>query len=160
MHPQAESDFENLAFFQGLNPSERRAVLKRFRPEHHESGKAIFQQDHPADRLYLLVAGQVEIVFKPYDAEAISVSRIEPGGVFGWSAALGRPSYTSGAVCVEDSRCLSIRGEDLRRICEERPATGVVLLERLAEAIAQRLTSTHEHVMELLRQGMRPVTEV
>lgn len=159
MQPRTDADFENLTFFQGLDPSERRAVLKRFRTEQHETGKVIFRQDQPADRLYLLVAGQVEIVFKPYDAEAISVSRIEPGGVFGWSAALGRPSYTSGAVCTEDSRCLSIRGEDLRRICEERPATGVVLLERLAEAIAQRLTSTHEHVMELLRQGMRPVTE-
>lgn len=150
---------EELAFFQGLDASERRVVLKRFRSEQFETGRVIFLQDHPADRLYLLVSGQVEIVFKPYDGEALSVSRIQPGGVFGWSSALGRPTYTSGAVCTETSQCLSIRGQDLRLICEERPATGVVLLERLAEAIAQRLTGTHEHVMELLRQGMRPVTE-
>jgi CRP/FNR family cyclic AMP-dependent transcriptional regulator len=157
--PESRAAIENLAFFQGLDPSERELILKRFRPEQHEAGAVIFQQDHPADRLYLLVTGQVEIIFKPYDGEQLTVSLIGPGGVFGWSAALGRPSYTSGAVCVSDSECLSIRGSDLRRMCEEHPATGVVLLERLAEAIAQRLTSTHEHVMELLRQGIRPVPE-
>jgi CRP-like cAMP-binding protein len=87
------------------------------------------------------------------------VSTIKPGGVFGWSAALGRRSYTSGAVCTEPGRSLSIRGHDLRRICEESPATGVILLERLAEVIAQRLTGTHSQVMELLRQGVAPRQE-
>jgi hypothetical protein len=47
----------------------------------------------------------------------------------------------------------------LRRICEDHPATGVILLERLAEVIALRLTSTHGHVMEMLRQGVRPGRE-
>jgi CRP-like cAMP-binding protein len=159
LSPQIDPHLDDLSFFRDLDPAGRRVVLGRFRSERHEAGKVIFQQDHAADRLYLLVTGQVEIIFKPYDGEVLSVSRIEPGGVFGWSAALGRPSYTSGAVCVEDSQCLSIPGQDLRRICEEHPSTGVVLLERLAEAIAQRLTATHEHVMELLRQGMRPVRE-
>lgn len=159
MPPGNRSPIENLAFFQGLGPDERALILNRFRPEHRDAGSVIFQQDHPAARLYLLVSGQVEIIFKPYDGEKLTVSLIDPGGVFGWSAALGRPTYTSGAVCTADSECLSIRGSDLRRMCEEHPATGVVLLERLAEAIAQRLTSTHEHVMELLRQGIRPIPE-
>ena len=159
MPTESDATFENLAFFQGLDPAERTLILKRFRSEQHAAGAVIFQQDHPADRLYLLVSGQVEIIFKPYDGEQLTVSLIESGGVFGWSAALGRPSYTSGAMCAAASQCLSIRGQDLRRMCEEHPATGVVLLERLAEAIAQRLTNTHEHVMDLLRQGVRPVPE-
>jgi hypothetical protein len=42
----------------------------------------------------------------------------------------------------------------LRRLCETHPKTGVVILERLAEVIAERLRSTHEHVVEMLRQGL------
>ena len=152
--------FEDVPFFQGLSAGDRKRILTNFRVEDHRTGYVFFQQDQPADRLYLLVSGFVEIRFKPYDGEALTVSVIEAGGVFGWSAALGRSSYTSGAVCTGDGRCLSIRGHDLRRICEDHPATGVILLERLAEVIAQRLTSTHDHVMELLRQGMRPGREV
>lgn len=156
---ELQPSLEDLAFFHGLSTADRKHILANFRAEEHRAGKVLFLQDQPADRLYLLVSGSVEIRFKPYDGEALTVSAIEAGGVFGWSAALGRPSYTSGAVCTSDCRCLSIRGRDLRRICQEHPATGVILLERLAEVIAMRLTSTHEHVMELLRQGMHPGRE-
>jgi CRP-like cAMP-binding protein len=158
--PDSPPSLEDIAFFQGLSSADRKRILASFRAEDHRAGEVFFQQDQPADRLYLLVSGRVEIRFKPYDGEALTVSIIEAGGVFGWSAALGRSSYTSGAVCTADGRCLSIRGPDLRRICEDHPATGVILLERLAEVIALRLTSTHVHVMELLRQGVRPGREV
>ena len=150
---------ESLPFFQGLQPGDRQRILQRFHVEDHEVEEVIFFQGQPADRLYLLASGQVEIRFKPDDGEALTVSVIEPGGVFGWSAALGRRSYTSGAVCTESGHSLSIRSRDLRRIFEENPATGVILLERLAEVIAMRLTSTHAHVMELLRQGLAPAQE-
>jgi len=158
--PDSPPSLEDIAFFQGLSSADRKRILANFRAEDHRAGEVFFQQYQPADRLYLLVSGRVEIRFKPYDGEALTVSIIEAGGVFGWSAALGRSSYTSGAVCTADGRCLSIRGRDLRRICEDHPATGVILLERLAEVIALRLTSTHDHVMDLLRQGVRPVREV
>ena len=158
--PDSPPSLEDIAFFQGLSSADRKRILANFRAEDHRAGEVFFQQDQPADRLYLLVSGRVEIRFKPYDGEALTVSIIEAGGVFGWSAALGRSSYTSGAICTADGRCLSIRGRDLRRICEDHPATGVILLERLSEVIALRLTSTHDHVMELLRQGVRPGREV
>ena len=158
--PDSPPSLEDIPFFQGLSSADRKRILANFRAEDHRAGEVFFQQDQPADRLYLLVSGRVEIRFKPYDGEALTVSVIEAGGVFGWSAALGRSSYTSGAVCTADGRCLSIRGRDLRRVCEDHPATGVILLERLAEVIALRLTSTHDHVMELLRQGVRPGREV
>ena len=158
--PDSPPSLEDIAFFQGLSSADRKRILADFRAEDHRAGEVFFQQDQPADRLYLLVSGRVEIRFKPYDGEALTVSIIEAGGVFGWSAALGRSSYTSGAVCTADGRCLSIRGRDLRRICQDHPATGVILLERLAEVIALRLTSTHDHVMELLRQGVHPGREV
>ena len=143
-----------MPFFQGLPAADRERILKLFRMEDHPAGEVIFQQGGAADRLYLLASGRVEIRFKPYDGEPLTVSVIESGGIFGWSAALGRSSYTSGAFCTETGRSFSIRGRDLRRIYEEHPATGVILLERLAEVIALRLTSTRAHVLELLRQGV------
>jgi len=150
---------EDLPFFQGLSAADRSRILAHFRVEEHHAGEVLFLQGDYAERLYLLVSGQMEIRFKPDDGEELLVAVIEAGGVFGWSAALGRRRYTSRAVCTADGRCLSIRGRDLRRICDEHPTTGVVLLERLAEVIAQRLTSTHVHVMSMLRQGMEPGRE-
>ncbi len=153
----AATFLETMPFFQGLPSADRERILERFRVKDHAAGEVIFHQGETADRLYLLASGKVEIRFKPDDGEPLTVSVIESGGIFGWSAALGRSCYTSGAFCTEPARSFSIRGRDLRRIYEEHPATGVILLERLAEVIAMRLTSTHAHVLELLRQGVSPL---
>lgn len=141
--------------FSGFSDTQLNSLAKLFEGEHLQAGETIFAQDDPADRLYVLLSGRVAIRFKPHDGEVLTVTEIAPGGVFGWSAALGRRSYTSSAVCLEAGEALGLRGADLRRLCETQPDTGVVILERLAEVIAQRLRSTHEQVVELLRLGMR-----
>jgi CRP-like cAMP-binding protein len=145
-----------LPFFSGLDPSDIELLSSRFQIEEQSSGHVFFLQEEHADRLYLIVSGKVGIRYKPYDGDQLPVADIGPGGVFGWSSALGRRTYTSSAVCLEDCVVLSIRGAVLRRLCETHPETGVVLLERLAEVIAERLRNTHDHVVEMLRQGIRP----
>jgi CRP-like cAMP-binding protein len=141
--------------FTGFSDTQLSALAELSEGEQLQSGQIIFAQDDPADRLYVLLSGRVAIRFKPHDGETLTVTEIRQGGVFGWSAALGRRSYTSSAVCLEAGEALGLRGADLRRLCETQPETGVVILERLAEVIAQRLRSTHEQVVELLRLGMR-----
>jgi len=141
--------------FSGFSNTQLQALAKLFEGEHLQAGEIVFAQDDPADRLYVLLSGRVAIRFKPHDGEILTVTEIAPGGVFGWSAALGRRSYTSSAVCLEAGEALGLRGADLRRLCETQPDTGVVILERLAEVIAERLRSTHAQVVDLLRLGMR-----
>lgn len=141
--------------FTGLSDTQLSALAELSEGAHLQTGQTIFAQDDPADRLYVLLSGRVAIRFKPHDGETLTVTEIGRGGVFGWSAALGRRSYTSSAVCLEAGDALGLRGADLRRLCEMQPETGVIILERLAEVIAQRLRSTHEQVVELLRLGMR-----
>ena len=49
---------------------------------------------------------------------------------------------------------LRVRGSDLRTLCQEHPDTGILILDRLATVIAQRLKNTHEQVITLLKQGL------
>jgi CRP-like cAMP-binding protein len=145
----------SLPLFRGvLEADEVELLATRFNQETVPAGAVVFPQDARAEKLYVVLSGRVEIRFKPYDGEVLTVAELTDGGVLGWSAALGRRRYTSSAVAVEDSRLLSIRGQVLRRLCETHPETGVVILERLAEVIAERLRSTHEHVVKMLQEGM------
>lgn len=146
---------ERLPLFEGMAPADAEALVRLGETRLYPAGTVLFGQGDPADRLYILLEGQAAIRFKPHDGETLTVAEIGPGGVFGWSAALGRRSYTSGAVCLQDARAFSLRGESLRHLCETRPETGVVILERLAQVIAERLCSTHDQVVELLRLGMQ-----
>ncbi|MGA9532860.1 MAG: Crp/Fnr family transcriptional regulator, partial [Anaerolineales bacterium] len=118
------------------------------------SGDLIFGQGDPADRLFLLVSGKVEIQFHPPDDGPLTVTVIEADGVFGWSAMLGRKMYTSSAICVQAGQAFWISGDALRGLCEQYPQTGVMIVERLAEVIAGRLSSTREVVAGLLHNGV------
>jgi CRP-like cAMP-binding protein len=151
MSPEA---IEDLPLFQGLAPDDIEPLIGLFRREAFEKGAVIFAQGDPADRLYVLVAGEVAIRFKPPDGDELTVAVIKPGGVFGWSAVLGRSAFTSCALCTEQAQAISVEGDELRLLCETHPRTGVIILERLAGVIAQRLRNTHKHVIQLLRQGM------
>lgn len=121
---------------------------------HVPAGQTIFRQGDEATHLYILECGMVDILFKPSDGPELLVSRLTSGGVFGWSSTLGRDSYTSAAYAVIDSEVYCFDSAKLRRLCEEHPDTGVVILDRLALAIAERLECTHSKVMSVLNQGM------
>lgn len=148
-------NLNSLAFFRDLAPDDRAYLLREFERVALESQKEVFSQGDPATWLYVLVEGEVVISFKPHDGEAMTVTEVEPGGVFGWSAVLGHGNYTSSAITVLDSVAIRVTGNALRRVSSDRPEIGVILLEGLAAVIADRLRNTHSQVIELISQGLQ-----
>jgi CRP-like cAMP-binding protein len=146
--------FDQPSLFQGLNASQRVLLHSLFVPVDYYQDSTIFVQGDPADYLYVVIVGEVVVDFKPEDGPALTVARVKPGDIVGWSAALGRRIYTSSASCVTYTQLLRVKGEDLRKLCELHPETGIVILERLASVIAERLHSTHEIVVQLLEIGL------
>jgi CRP/FNR family cyclic AMP-dependent transcriptional regulator len=119
------------------------------------AGTVIFEQGDYAEYLYLVVSGEITIRYKPDDGPMMNMTRVQPGGIFGWSAAMGNPTYTSGAVCALDSEVLRIRGADLRMLFEKNPELGKVILERLSAIVAARQLSQQSRVNSMLANGMR-----
>lgn len=146
----------SLELFQGLTSEQVDMLAGLFHPERYEARQVVFRQGDRAEKLHILLSGQIEILLKPYDGEQLLVATIDPGGVFGWSAALGRRQYTSDAVVAVKGDGLSIRGNSLRSFCEAHPESGVLLLERLADVISSRLRNTHNKVLELLQANLHP----
>ena len=146
---------EALPLFQGLSAHDVQLLAERFTCVKYDEGDAIFAQGDPADHIYIVLAGNVAIRFKPEDDEMLTVTEVGKDGVFGWSSVLGRNKYTSCAICLDNVEALRIQGNVLRKLCKTHPETGVIILERLAEVIAERLRNTHEYVIEMLQHGMR-----
>ena len=154
MFSMRKSHIFNLSIFRGMDKEQQEIFLPLIELCHIAEGKTIFKQGDPANCLYILESGIIEIVYKPFDGPDLSVSRITNGGVFGWSSMMGRERYTSGAMAVVDCEAYRICGKDLHILCEKYPETGVVILDRLASAIAERLEGTHKVIMDILNQGM------
>lgn len=147
--------FNTQPLFKDLSESQVTLLRDLFVPCDICANDKLFAQDAPAEYLYIVMTGEVVVNFKPYDGPPIVVARVQPGGVVGWSAALGSRAYTSGAETSMSSKLLRVRGADLRALCLRYPDLGEILLERLATLIAERLRNTHPQVLALLRMGLK-----
>jgi NTE family protein len=147
--------FDQSPLFEGLSAAQLALLRPLFTPCDFYSGTMLFDQGDPAEFLYIVIVGEVVVIFEPDDGPPITVARVQPAGVVGWSAAVGSRTYTSRAECSTYTQLLRVRGTELRRLCEQNPAISAVILDRLATVIAQRLSKTHAQVVALLQMGMK-----
>ena len=147
--------YTHLAFFSGLCTVDIQLLSPFFAPQTWVAGTVVFEQGDYADYLYLVVTGEMTIRYKPDDGPMMNITHVVPGGIFGWSAAIGNPTYTSGAVCALDTEVLRIRGVDLRMVFEKHSELGKVILERLTAIIAERQQGQQSRVNSMLANGMR-----
>jgi CRP-like cAMP-binding protein len=126
-----------------------------FEPYTCNAGVTVLQQGKPADYLYLVLSGAVEMTYKPYDGVPITISHVEKDGLFGWSAVVGSKKYTSSAIAIENLDTLRIRGSELRKLCADHPEAGKEILERLASSVSSRVQNAQEQVKSILEQGMK-----
>lgn len=118
------------------------------------SGATVIHQGQPADYLYLILDGKVQVTYKPYDGTAMTVGHVEKEGIFGWSAVVGSPAYTSSVTAIEDLDTYRIQGSQLRKLCVEHPEAGREILERIANVVSSRWKNSHEQVKAILVSGL------
>jgi len=143
-----------IPFFKGLSKEQIDHIEPIFQLCRFQQDQTIFQQGQVAQFFYILLEGSVEIRYKPYDGPPLTVARLAPGNVFGWSSVLGRDTYTSAAITL--LRCDVYCGSyiNLKKMVHRYPETGDILLDRLAGVIAERIRSTHTKVLSMLKEGM------
>jgi CRP/FNR family transcriptional regulator, cyclic AMP receptor protein len=143
-----------VAIFQGLDANKLELLKPLFEIYSCPSGTVIFQQGDPAEFLYLVVNGQVDMSFKPYDGVSITISHASKDDLFGWSAVVGSDRYTSSAIANENVEAFRVRGSELRRFCRDHPEAGQDILDRMANGVSFRWTDAHKQVQSMLLQGM------
>jgi CRP-like cAMP-binding protein len=153
LRPEELSGF---SIFSGLAPQQLATLAPIFWRQEYEAGRHVFQQGDQALNIYIVESGEVVLRFRPYDGGSMDIETIWPGGVFGWSAALGRPHYTSGAQCNGVTMLLVTHGSDLRRVMRRDRELGVLLLDSMAQLVAHRLDSFRSQLMLLLHAESDP----
>ncbi len=126
-----------------------------FEPFQCDVGTVVLKQGAPANYLYLVTKGKVDISYKPYDGSPMTVSHIEEGELFGWSAVVGSENYTSSAVAIEPLQAMRIRGSDIRKYCREHPKEAPMILEQLAKSVSSRWQNANEQAKLVLAQILK-----
>lgn len=148
-------DIYRLPIFANLREEHLKPLESLIEPVSYEAGEEVVCQGLPADYFYIIVKGKVQISFKPYDGSPITVTHVEAGGLFGWSAVIGSEKYTSSGIVVEPLDAIRIRGDELRRLTRENPEAGQEILNSLADTISTRWKDAREQVKLILEHGMR-----
>jgi CRP-like cAMP-binding protein len=144
----------HLPLFQELEPAQL-ALLEPLLDLYNCPPKTIvFDQGEPATHLYLILDGEVSILYKPYDGPPITLTHLRFGDAFGWSAVVGSTDYTSAIVSDTALEALRIRGTDLWDLCIEHPTTGEIILDRLARVVSSRWKNAHTEIHSILDRAL------
>jgi len=148
-------DLETTPLFTGIEDEYLALLRPLFERVSFRSGETVIKQGDVAEYIYLVENGTVAITYKPYDDEPITITHVEVGGLFGWSALMGSRNYTSSGIATDDLNVIRLHGSDLRKLCTEHPDAGKVILDRLAGAVSKRWKDAHQQVKALLEGGIK-----
>lgn len=137
-------------FFSGLTRLQVDLLLPLFEILKIPAGTTIFRQGDEASYLYVIQRGGITIQYKPYDGPIITLSHLQTGEIFGWSAVVGGPTYTSDAISTSEAEVYRLRGADLVKLCAQHPAEGYAILDRLAEGVSPRWTYARQQIQSVL----------
>jgi CRP-like cAMP-binding protein len=147
-------DYHRLRVFANLSEEHLHVLEALMEAFTCRAGQAIIRQNFPAEYLYVITKGKVEISYKPYDGAPITITHVEAGGLFGWSAVIGSEKYTSSATAIEDLEAVRVHGNELRKLCASNPEAGREILNSLANSVSSRWKDAHEQVKAILEKGM------
>ena len=146
---------DSIPIFKDLDEKYMGLLKPLFEPFACPAGITVLQQDTPADYLYVVISGTVEMTYKPYDGVPMTISHVEKDDLFGWSAVVGSEKYTSSAIAIENLEALRIRGSELRKLCVEHPEAGKKILEQLASSVSLRWQDAQSQVKSILENGLK-----
>jgi CRP/FNR family transcriptional regulator, cyclic AMP receptor protein len=137
-----DKKYFDLPIFKDLSAAQLDALNAIFEYRTYAPEEIVFEQEQFAHHLYFLLEGEVLINYKPYDGPPLTVARIAPGGVFGWSTALGRKSHTTAAQAAELCKVVRLSRGTMMGLSLRAPDVGEALLEKLAGAIVRQTINT------------------
>ena len=123
----------------------------------YKNGESIFKARSPAEYLYIVSEGAVELRFTVtlyQTSQEITIDRISKGEVFGWSALAKSHTYSLSAFVVKDSNLLRIKEKDLLKLCTATHHLGYILMKNIAEIISERFELFQKMLIDLIRKDL------
>ena len=115
------------------------AVATASRLRAFRRGQVVFTRGDPSDTLFVVISGRVKVVVRSADGGELTLTIIQPGGVFGELGVADGGPRSADADALDECQLLLIPLETVRGICAREPPVVQALLNSTA-AILRRLT--------------------
>ncbi len=111
----------------------------------------VFRHGQPADTLYLLLDGAVELASPGSGGPPIVLETLQGGDALGWSWLYPPHRWHFDARVVAPGTALTLDAVGLRRLFAEDPVLGVVVTWRVGALVVDRLQHARERLAALQR---------
>jgi len=99
----------------------------------------LFDEHDPADRMYLMVDGEVQLQYMLGSGELRTVDTVGNGELLVWSALVEPYRCTGIGTTTRESRLVAFDAVALRQLCQDRPELCVRLMTQITKLVANRL---------------------
>ncbi len=104
-----------------------------------DANETIFAENDPAERLYIVIDGEVDLKYTLGDGQQRVVDTIVAGELLVWSAMVEPFRCTTAGVTRKPSTLISINGAKFRALCEQHHDLGYRMLVSVTKSLASRL---------------------
>lgn len=142
-------------FFAGLNADQLTLLAQHAEEKEIEPGIYLFREGQPLTEMYLLLAGQVDVLLElpaqnvshrvadqllgEMKTEDVVVSTVGPGEIVAWSALLPPHTATASAKTATAVNLVAFDGPALMQQFAADPAFGFVMTQKVAGVMRERL---------------------
>lgn len=143
--------------FYGLSPTQLELIDSCCQEKTFSSGDLVFPEGANSDELYVIVQGEVDILFNPAlvsdqpgERELVVIATLRRGQSFGEIALVDQGLRSASAVAKQNTRLLILPREQLIKLCESFTQLGYRLMYNLAADLALKMRNTGLRVREEL----------
>lgn len=140
---QMLSSIEKALFLKTVNlfesmPPEQLKILTNISEEmSFQDGDILFNEGDPADNLYVIVDGEIEVIKNHDTPEEVRLASLKEKDSFGEMTLFGSEGRSATAIANGDSTFLAMRKEHLLMLIQENPAISKAIIFQLANMIRE-----------------------
>jgi len=139
---------KGIALCRSLSAAEIDAIAAIVETREVAAGKELFREGDPGDGLFLVVAGEVDVIKRGPRGDR-SLAKMGPGGVLGEMSLLTSDARSATGRATVDSRVLRLPVQPFRMLLEGGSPAALKIAAAIAEVLARRLATMNTLVLEL-----------
>ena len=154
-HPRPTERFLEMPIFARLAPPEVERVLACGEEVVYPAGQTVFAPGEPADALYVVLSGKVEVRRGPAGKPPMPLATVGQGSVIGGGSCLNQHPRSAMAVVLEESRLHRIEGARFRVLLEKGEVAAFKFVHEFAKILSARLRRLEDELVRVL-EGVAP----
>lgn len=141
--PEVEAALHRLDLLRGLSQEQTRRVAAACLVERFEDGQALLESGKQAERVFVLISGEVSVLKGSPPSE---VGRVKPGESLGEIALLTRQPHSATARAHGPVQAATLSRKGFESLSRQRPDIATILLRNLAVGLGAKLQRINEAI--------------